>query len=264
MKDRMPVMKRQPKLRENPESADSCPPRGTETGDASPYASGLDSTSRPGKTSRRTPTAASGETAALGLKKAFPRLLIALVVISVIIFGVRYLSKDDGDDQGARSLAAVQGPVDAPFKNRISQEKKMPLKILFVCYGNTCRSPMAMGIARKLLGGQVLAESAGIAPAYSGAAEEAILVMKSMYGTDISDHEPRSVADVDVAAFDFIIALDLSIFTHLRETGRIPEERLFGWDIEDPIGLGYSAYKRTAGKIEKRLSQFLENQGVVI
>ncbi len=190
--------------------------------------------------------------------------LVILAVVAVIFFGVRYLSKNSGGVQEDRKLDTAHGSAIPPSGNRMIQENKMPLKMLFVCHGNTCRSPMAMGIARKLLGDRVLAESAGIAPAHSGAAEEAILVMKAMYGTDISDHKPRPVADVDVAAYDFIIALDLSIYTRLKETGRIPEEKLFGWDIEDPIGLGYSVYKRTAAKIENRLNQFLENQDFVI
>lgn len=135
-------------------------------------------------------------------------------------------------------------------------------RILFVCHGNICRSPMAVGIARKRLGNGAIAESAGIAPSSGWATEEAVLVMKAVYGVDISGHRPRSVADVDLAPFDYVIALDLSIYTRLKESNRVPEEKLFGWDIEDPIGMGYQIYKQTANKIEKRLEQFLENHGL--
>jgi protein-tyrosine-phosphatase len=134
--------------------------------------------------------------------------------------------------------------------------------ILFVCHGNICRSPMAVGIARKRLGNGTVAESAGIAPSGGKATEEAVLVMKAVYGVDISDHKPRGVADVDLAPFDYVIALDLSIYTRLKESDRVPKEKLFGWDIEDPIGLGYQTYKQVAKKIEKRLEQFLENRGL--
>jgi len=121
---------------------------------------------------------------------------------------------------------------------------------------------MAVGIARKRLGNGAIAESAGIAPSGGKATEEAVLVMKAVYGVDISDHGPRSVADVDLAPFDYVIALDLSIYTRLKESDRVPKEKLFGWDIEDPIGQGYQTYKQTAKKIEKRLEQFLENRGL--
>ena len=43
-------------------------------------------------------------------------------------------------------------------------EWKPGQRFLFVCYGNTCRSPMAEGLARKLLGEGVRVESAGLAP----------------------------------------------------------------------------------------------------
>jgi protein-tyrosine-phosphatase len=137
----------------------------------------------------------------------------------------------------------------------------MSLRILFVCYGNVCRSPMAVGIARKRHGNLMLAESAGIAPSGGKAKEEAVLVLNAVYGVDISDHRPRSVTDVDLASFDYVIALDLPIYTRLKESDRVPTEKLFGWDIEDPIGLGYQTYKQVARKIEKRLEQFLEHRG---
>jgi len=136
--------------------------------------------------------------------------------------------------------------------------------ILFVCHGNICRSPMAVGIARKRLGNEMIAESAGIVPSGEKATEEAVLVMKAVYGVDISGHRPRSVADVNLSTYDYVIALDLSIYARLKESSRIPEEKLFGWDIEDPIGQGYQAYKQAARKIEKRLEQFLENHGLSV
>jgi protein-tyrosine-phosphatase len=67
---------------------------------------------------------------------------------------------------------------------------------------------------------------------------------------------------VDLALFDYVIAMDLSIYTRLKESDQVPEEKLFGWDIEDPIGQGYQTYKQAAKKIEKRLEQFLENRSL--
>jgi protein-tyrosine-phosphatase len=75
-------------------------------------------------------------------------------------------------------------------------------------------------------------------------------------------HRTRSVADVDLLSYDYIIALDLSVYTRLKDSSWVPEEKLFGWDIDDPIGQGYQAYKQAARKIEKRLEQFLENHGL--
>ena len=48
-----------------------------------------------------------------------------------------------------------------------------PFQLLVVCGGNTCRSPMAVGIARLRLGGIAHVESPGIAAYGEGATEEA-------------------------------------------------------------------------------------------
>jgi protein-tyrosine phosphatase len=134
---------------------------------------------------------------------------------------------------------------------------------LFVCFGNICRSPMAAGIARKLLGNGVCAESAGIAAGNGApATPEAVLATKALHGIDISGHRSRDFVTVDVSGFDFVIALDLYVYGRIKETGRVPEDRLFGWDVSDPLGLGYEAYKRAAKKIEARLREFLDRQGL--
>ncbi len=134
---------------------------------------------------------------------------------------------------------------------------------LFVCFGNICRSPMAVGIARKVLGNGVRAESAGIAAGEGAAASpEAVLVLKALYGTDISGHRSREFGTIDVSAFDYVIAMDLYVYGRIKEAGTVPEDKLFGWDVGDPLGLGYDTYKRAAKKIEARLREFLDRQGL--
>ena len=140
--------------------------------------------------------------------------------------------------------------------------KKEKLRLLFVCYGNICRSPMAEGIARKRLGPSAEVASAGIAATGGPASEEAVLVMKLVYNVDISFHVARPVGVYDIRAFDHVVAVDVSILNHLRNNWGVPEPVLYGWDIEDPLGLGYDVYKETARKIERRLGQFLAAHGL--
>jgi protein-tyrosine phosphatase len=139
---------------------------------------------------------------------------------------------------------------------------KKKKRLLFVCYGNICRSPMAEGIARKRLGAAVAVASAGIGATGGPASEEAVLVMKLVYGVDISSHVARPVGLFDLAGFDFIIAMDASIYHSLREIWGVPEAVLYGWDIEDPLGADYATYRETARKIERRLDQFLAAAGL--
>ena len=122
---------------------------------------------------------------------------------------------------------------------------------------------MAVGVARKLLGNGVHAESAGIAAGKGAlATAEAVLAMKALYGVDISGHRSRDFSGLDVSGFDFVIAMDLYVYGRIKESGKVPEDKLCGWDVSDPLGLGYEAYKQAAKKIETRLREFLDRQGL--
>jgi len=69
------------------------------------------------------------------------------------------------------------------------------MRILFVCYANMCRSPMAEGLARKELQDLADVESAGTHTWSGSAAPDAVAVMRSEFGIDISLHRSRNVRD---------------------------------------------------------------------
>lgn len=136
-----------------------------------------------------------------------------------------------------------------------------PLRILFVCLANLCRSPMAAVIVKTFHNGAIAADSAGIVPAVGPVFPEMAAVVRELYGTDMSGHRPRHVLDFPVAKYDFIIAMDSSIFMRLSEMPEIPQDRLLGWEVADPAGLGFEAYERTAFLIEENLENFLDQIG---
>jgi protein-tyrosine-phosphatase len=121
---------------------------------------------------------------------------------------------------------------------------------------------MAAGIAAKRLSGRAEVASAGIAAAGGPASDDAVLVMKIVYQMDISGHVARNITDYDLKSFDDIVAMDFAIYSYLKNLRVIPEEKLSGWDIEDPLGRGYDAYKDAAGKIERRLEQMMSRLGL--
>ncbi len=61
---------------------------------------------------------------------------------------------------------------------------------------------------------------------------------------------------------DHVVALDYPVYARLKALGVIPEERLYGWDIADPLGRGYDAYKETARRIDRRLEQWIAGLGL--
>lgn len=142
---------------------------------------------------------------------------------------------------------------------------KKPLRVLFVCYGNICRSPMAAGIAARLHGDLLAAESAGIG-AVSGArpTPEAVLAVRSLFRADIVNHAARSLDAVDLPSFDAVVAMDFIVYQRLKARPDVREDKLLGWDIEDPLGLGYETYRETAKKIKQRLDQFLIGRGCAV
>ncbi len=79
-----------------------------------------------------------------------------------------------------------------------------PVKVLFLCTGNSCRSQMAEGWARDLHGGKIEAFSAGVAP--KGLDPRAVRVMAEA-GVDISDHASRHVGELVGIGFDWVVTV---------------------------------------------------------
>ncbi len=140
-------------------------------------------------------------------------------------------------------------------------------KVLVVCTGNTCRSPMAEGWLNHMLAGKGwAAESAGVG-AWGGspATPEAVAAMREM-GIDISAHRSRPLVRrlADEAAV--ILAMTES---HRREIARrFPEAerktflvRGFGpgaaRDVADPAGYSVEVYRRTRDELVRALGDFL-------
>lgn len=84
------------------------------------------------------------------------------------------------------------------------RKAKNMLKILFLCTGNSCRSQMAEGWARKLKGDIIEAYSAGTE--VHGLNPNAVKVMAEV-GVDISGHKSKTVADLETKEFDYVITV---------------------------------------------------------
>ena len=140
-------------------------------------------------------------------------------------------------------------------------------KVLVVCTGNTCRSPMAAGwLNRKLKGKGWTAESAGVA-AYSGgpASPEAVAAMREI-GIDVSGHRSQPLTKALADEANIILAMTEG---HRREiVRRYPEAKdrthlVHGFgagsarDVADPVGLPVEAYRHTRDELVQALGDFL-------
>jgi low molecular weight protein-tyrosine phosphatase len=122
------------------------------------------------------------------------------------------------------------------------------LRVLFVCYGNTCRSPMAEGIFRTKLAqagllGRVAVDSAGTNPAdVGGPPDRRAQRVASRHGVAIGDLRGRRFERRDFDRFDRILVLDrrnreavLSLARDDDDRSRVRLLRADDGEVADPI-----------------------------
>ncbi|MGQ9925769.1 MAG: low molecular weight protein-tyrosine-phosphatase [Chloroflexaceae bacterium] len=108
-------------------------------------------------------------------------------------------------------------------------ERQAPVRVLFVCMGNICRSPMAEAIFRRHvadagLDGHFLIDSAGTGSWHVGEPpHHGTLAVLSRRGIDPGDQRARQITRGDFDRFDYIVAMDhenLAALQRLRRDGR--------------------------------------------
>ncbi len=154
-------------------------------------------------------------------------------------------------------------------------QRSAEMVLVFVCSGNTCRSPMAAGLASRLLAeklGIPLSElprrhlvirSAGLyASSGMPAAPEAVRAAAEL-GADIQKHRSAPLTDELLRRADMIYTMTQSHRDDIVSRSPLAGERTVtldpDGDIDDPIGRGEQVYRRTARRIEhligKRLAE---------
>jgi protein-tyrosine phosphatase len=83
-----------------------------------------------------------------------------------------------------------------------------PGKIVFLCYGNICRSPLAAALAEQKLSGVVI-DSAGFHDQTGRSCPQKILRIASSYGINLSNHRSARATRDQLANADLVIAMDL-------------------------------------------------------
>ena len=144
------------------------------------------------------------------------------------------------------------------------------VRILFVCSGNTCRSPLAEAITRRLLEAagrtDVEVSSAGTSAWDGSPASDGALLVGMERGLDLSAHRSRHLTPAILKESDLVLVMSPSHLSRVREIDPGAKAHLLagfasgeaGRAVQDPFGGDLAAYRETVDDLETELSQLLD------
>ena len=149
------------------------------------------------------------------------------------------------------------------------------MKVLLVCLGNICRSPLAEGILKSKVSENIIVDSAGTAAWHSGnLPDKRSIAVAKTHGIDLTDQRARQFLVEDFDRFDFIYVMDKSNYVNvcrlapndaaLNKVELILNESNPGQDLEvpDPYYGGDDGFENVFQMLDEacnRIKDKLEN-----
>ena len=123
------------------------------------------------------------------------------------------------------------------------------LQVLFVCIGNSCRSPMAESIALRDAADLFLTASAGLNPL--GVVQRLTLLTLEANGYPTAGLHSKPIFNEAWAHADLVI--NMSGYPREHAFPRADWHKVEDWDVEDPYGASPEVYQRIFDDIRTRI-----------
>ena len=163
-------------------------------------------------------------------------------------------------------------------ENHMNKKAKEKFEVLFVCTGNTCRSPVAEGILKKMLKDRgirgVMVSSAGICSLENMLASPFAIHIAGQHDMDLSRHRSRQLTQKVLEESDLILVMSLEHLDFIKKidekaVGKTYLVKLFPkshpvsneeYDpgvlfIKDPIGGSPADYEKSFLEIENEVKR---------
>lgn len=149
------------------------------------------------------------------------------------------------------------------------------IKVLFVCLGNICRSPLAQGILEKKikekgLSDKIQVDSSGTSKYHIGEPPDSRTLANAKENDLILDHQARQFGKKDFRDFDYILAMDAANLENIQKLDqtkefedkvmlmRVFDDQAKNADVPDPYFGGEEGFQNVYDILERSVSNFLD------